>query len=81
MSRWWGAEAHLFCGPVKCLMKHQELLVFGGPSQGLPDGGKILSVGDLHQVNQVGQVCPEVFCCALALLSFVDALVFQVRLP
>ena len=76
-----GTDAHLFCGPVKCPLKHQELLVFGGPIQGLPDVGKILGVGDLHQVKQVGGVFPEVFCCALALLSFIDALVFQVRLP
>ena len=76
-----GAEAHTFCGPVKLPLKHQELFVFGGPSQCLPDGGKILSIGDLHQVNQVGQVCPKVFRCTLALLPFVDALVFQARLP
>ena len=40
-----------------------------------------MCIGDLHQVKQVSQVCPEVFCCALALLSFADALVFQARLP
>ena len=38
-------------------------------------------VGELHQVKQVGQVCPEIFCCALALLPFADALIFQARLP
>ena len=39
-----------------------------------------MGIGDLHQVKQVGQVCPDVFYCALALLSFADALVFLARL-
>ena len=51
-------------------------MVFGGPRQGLPDGGEIFRVFDLYQVEQVRQVCAELFRCALALLLLADGLVF-----
>ena len=54
--------------------------MFGGPRQGLPDGGEILRIGDLHQVEEVREVHAKVFCCALALLLFADALIFQARI-
>ena len=54
--------------------------MFGGPCQGLPDGGEILRIGDLHQVEEVREVHTKVFRCALALLIFADALIFQARL-
>ena len=54
--------------------------MFGGPCHGLPYGGEILCIGDLHQVEEVREVRTKVFCCALALLLFADALIFQARL-
>ena len=37
-----GAEAHLFGRSVEASLYHQELLVFGGPCQGLLDGGDLV---------------------------------------
>ena len=37
-------------------------------------------MGDLNQVEEVREVRTEVFCCALALLLFADALIFQARI-
>ena len=54
--------------------------MFGGPCQGFLEGGEILCIGDLHQVEEVREVRTEVFRCALALLLFVDAVIFQARL-
>ena len=54
--------------------------MFGGPRQGLLDGGEILCIGDLHQVEEVRKVHTEIFRCALALLLFADAPIFQARL-
>ena len=55
--------------------QHQELLVLGGPHQGLLEGGEIFCVSDLHQVHQVLQVGAKVLLCALVFLFLTNALV------
>ena len=54
--------------------------MFEGPCQGLPDGGEILCVGELRQVEEVHEVRTEIFRCALALLLFADTLIFQAHI-
>ena len=54
--------------------------MFGGPRQGFLDAGEILCICDLHQVEEVRKFRTEVFRSALALLLFMEALIFQARL-